>query len=412
MDNKNNNNNDDKYDEQTNPDGIINRVFFSKYTCVKKLGEGSFGMIYKAEYNREYFALKFENRKKGQGLLENEAAIMSYLKGPNIPFIKTYGYSGTYNVIVMQLLGKSLEDLFNVYKSFSLKTICMLAVQMISVLEFIHNKHIIHRDMKPDNFVMGLDDLSQHVYLLDFGLAKKYRSSRTLEQYPLVNKKKLTGTARYASINALTGYEQSRRDDLEACAYVLVYLLKGRLPWQGLQAKSKGERYKKILDKKKETTSEELCYGLPKEFERLVTYTKGLEYTEEPDYEEMKKMFREIMVRERMNWDYVYEWTTKDEIRSRKDTTLRSDDDTGIGAHVRNGSGVKGSNGDKRHSRGKGNDQAVIYHTATDGNLQTRVTTVVNNNGNGKGSNSSNNNNGKDKGREGDEDDKKCCVVF
>ena len=407
MDN-NDDNNDDKYDEQTNPDGILNRVFFSKYVCIKKLGEGSFGMIYKAEYNKEYYALKLENRKKGQNLLENEAAIMSYLKGPNIPYIKTYGYSGIYNVIVMQLLGKSLEDLFNMYKAFSLKTICMIGVQMVSVLEFIHNKHIVHRDMKPDNFVMGLDDLSQHVYLLDFGLAKKYRSSRTLEQYPLVNKKKLTGTARYASINALTGYEQSRRDDLEACGYVLIYLLKGRLPWQGLQAKSKGERYKKILDKKKDVTLEELCDGLPKEFERFITYTKGLEYTEEPNYEELKKLFRDIMARGKMNWDYVYEWTTKHEIRSRKDMTLRSEEDTNT--HVRNGStvkGYKGSNADKgninerRNTHGNAKDQTVIYHTGTDGNLHTRVTTVAHNN-----------NDNERRAREGDDDDKKCCTMF
>ena len=111
------NNNDSE--SQKNNENILNRTFFSKYKCVKKLGEGSFGMIYKAEYNNEYFALKFENRKKGQNLLEGEAEIMSYLKGPNIPYVKSYGYSGDYNILVMQLLGKSLEDLFEERKKFS-----------------------------------------------------------------------------------------------------------------------------------------------------------------------------------------------------------------------------------------------------------------------------------------------------
>ena len=121
---------------------------------------------------------------------------------------------------------------------------------MINVLEYIHNKHFVHRDLKPDNFVVGLNDLSKYLYLLDFGLAKKYRSSVTLKQYPLINKKKLTGTARYASINALRGFEQSRRDDLESAGYVLMYFLRGSLPWQGIPGKTKDERYKKILQKK------------------------------------------------------------------------------------------------------------------------------------------------------------------
>ena len=242
--------NEEKSNDSEKRDNILGNKFFGKYKCVKKLGEGSFGSIYKAEYNGNYFALKFESIEKGQNLLENEATIMEYLKGPNIPYIKLYGSTSEYNILVMQLLGKSLENIFEEKKIFSLKTVCMIGYQFVTVLEYIHNKHILHRDIKPDNFVMGLNKLSQYVYLLDFGLAKKYRSSRTLKQIPLVNRKKLTGTARYASINALRGYEHSRRDDLEAAGYVLIYFIKGRLPWQGIQVKTKEERYKKILKKK------------------------------------------------------------------------------------------------------------------------------------------------------------------
>ena len=241
----------DSSSSKSSVDDIINRIFFKKYQCIKKLGEGSFGRIYEAVYNSEHFALKFEDINSNSNLLENEASIMNYLKGPNIPFVRSYGTSGNYNILIMQLMGKSLEDLINLKKTFPIKTVCLIGYQMINVLEYIHNKHFVHRDLKPDNFVVGLNDLSKYLYLLDFGLAKKYRSSVTLKQYPLINKKKLTGTARYASINALRGFEQSRRDDLESAGYVLMYFLRGSLPWQGIPGKTKDERYKKILQKKK-----------------------------------------------------------------------------------------------------------------------------------------------------------------
>ena len=151
----------------------------------------------------------------------------------------------------MELLGKSLEDLFQEnQKKFSLKTVCLIAEQMLDRIEFIHNKNIIHRDIKPDNFVMGLQN-NYIVYILDFGLSKKYRSSRTHQHIKFCSNKKLTGTARYASINALKGCEQSRRDDLEAIGYVLMYFLRGSLPWQGLKVNRNEDRYKKIYQKKK-----------------------------------------------------------------------------------------------------------------------------------------------------------------
>ena len=188
---------------------------------------------------------------------------------------------------------------------------------------------------------MGLNKNSQYVYLLDFGLAKKYRSSSTLIQYPMNNKKKLTGTARYASINALKGYEQSRRDDLEAVEYVLMYLLRGSLSWQGLQAKNKEERYKKILQKKIEITSYDLCYGFPSEFERYVEYCKNLEYTEEPKYEILREGFQRVLKREHFKFDYIYDWTTEEDLKYRNNNHRLS---------LRNSDNLNGNvNGNKRN---------------------------------------------------------------
>ena len=314
-------------DSETN-DEIINKTYFRKYHCIKKLGQGSFGSIYKAEYNGEYFALKFEDRNKGQNLLESEAAIMNYLKGPNIPIINSFGSTVYYNILVMQLLGKSLEDIFELRKNFTLKTICMIGYQMISVLEYIHNKHIVHRDIKPDNFVMGLDEKSQYVYLLDFGLAKKYRSSITLVHFPLVNRKKLIGTARYASINASKGFEQSRRDDLESAGYVLLYFLRGSLPWQGQKVKNKDERHQKILKIKIETSVEDLCKGFPEEFAKYLEYTRNLEYEENPDYNMLRGLLKSVMRKENFSLDYIYDWTTDKEIRSRNSKITKSDYET------------------------------------------------------------------------------------
>ena len=316
--------------EQTNEDDIINKTFFNKYHCIEKIGEGSFGCIYKAEYNGEYYALKFEKIEKSQNLLENEAIMMNYLKGSNIPYVKFYGSTTNYNILVMQLLGKNLETLFEEKKPFSLKTVSMLGYQIVSILENIHNRHILHRDIKPDNFVMGINSSSQYVYLLDFGLAKKYRSSRTLKQIPLINRNKVVGTTRYLSINALKGFEHSRRDDLEAAGYVLIYLIKGHLPWQGITSKDKVDRYRKLLKRKIEITPKELCEGLPEEFEKYVSYTRGLDYYEEPDYDMLKGLFNSMMNKANYIFDYIYDWTTPKESLLRRVETYKSDIESNI----------------------------------------------------------------------------------
>ena len=320
--------NNDENNKQNSQDDILGQIFFGKYQCIEKLGQGSFGSIYKAEYNGNYYALKFEKKENNVGLLENEAIIMNYLKSPNIPHVYSFGSNSNYNILVMQLLGKSLGNIFEEKKVFSVKTVSMLGYQFVSILENIHNRHIIHRDIKPDNFVMGLNDLSQYVYIIDFGLAKKYRSSRTLEQFPFVNRRKITGTARYASINALRGYEQSRRDDLEAIGYVLIYFLKGKLPWMGIEAKTKEQKYKKILEKKIDISTKDLCEYLPEEMEIFLDYVKNLEYTENPDYEILRGYFNSMIRKEHSKLDYIYDWTTHEDRSKRKIVSSRSDLDS------------------------------------------------------------------------------------
>ena len=212
----------------------------------------------------------------------------------------------------MELLGKSLEDIFQQQqKKFTIKTVCMAGIQILDRLEFIHNKNIIHRDIKPDNFVVGLDNKSHIIYVLDFGLSKKFRSSRTHQHIKFTVNKKLTGTARYASINALKGCEQSRRDDLEAIGYMLMYFLRGNLPWQGLHVAKGEDRYKKILQKKRSTSAEELCKGFPKEFVDYINYTRNLEFEADPDYKYLRNLLVTTLAKENTKFDFWYDWVSE-----------------------------------------------------------------------------------------------------
>ncbi|KAA8523267.1 hypothetical protein F0562_009690 [Nyssa sinensis] len=156
---------------------------------------------------------------------------------------------------------------------------------------------------------MGLGRRANQVYIIDFGLAKKYRDTSTHQHIPYRENKNLTGTARYASMNTHLGIEQSRRDDLESLGYVLMYFLKGSLPWQGLKAGTKKQKYEKISERKVSTSIEALCRGYPTEFASYFHYCRSLRFDDKPDYAYLKRIFRDLFIREGFQFDYVFDWT-------------------------------------------------------------------------------------------------------
>ncbi|XP_022152650.1 casein kinase 1-like protein 2 [Momordica charantia] len=285
----------------------------NKFKLGRKIGSGSFGEIYLGTniQTNEEVAIKLENVKTKHPQLLYESKLYKILQGgTGIPNVRWFGVEGDYNVLVIDLLGPSLEDLFNFCsRKLSLKTVLMLADQMINRVEFVHSKSFLHRDIKPDNFLMGLGRRANQVYAIDFGLAKKYRDTSTHQHIPYRENKNLTGTARYASMNTHLGIEQSRRDDLESLGYVLMYFLRGSLPWQGLKAGTKKQKYEKISEKKVNTSIEALCRGYPTEFASYFHYCRSLRFDDKPDYAYLKRLFRDLFIREGFQFDYVFDWT-------------------------------------------------------------------------------------------------------
>jgi len=293
-------------------DPYINKLIFSKYLIRKKIGKGSFGIVYQGvnTSTNEKIALKVEKREKNQqGTLENEAMRLVYLQGEGIPKVYCYGNNQSHNLLVEELLGKSLEDIFNSYgKPFSLKTVCVLGIEMIKRIQSIHQKYYIHRDIKPDNFMTGRGENEKNIYIIDFGLAKKYYSVSKAQHIKFTTGKHLIGTARYCARNAHRGYEQGRRDDIESIGYVLMYFLLGVLPWQGLKIKKNEDQFEKIAEKKYTTPFEELTEGQPEEFLIFFKYIDKLNFEDQPNYIYLIGLFQTMIDKYCRECFYDFDW--------------------------------------------------------------------------------------------------------
>ncbi len=283
----------------SSPEFTVQTVF-NKFSIIRQIGKGSFGTVYLGINNKtnEKVGIKTEIQTKKQhlSLLESECQKLNTLKNIiGIPKIYEYGKIEGFNILVMELLGKSLNDLFqSQHRKFSLKTVCTLGIDMLKIIQHVHERKLIHRDIKPDNYMMGRESLKDILYLIDFGLAKKYILNNG-QHIPYKSGKNITGTARYCSIYTHLGIEQSRRDDLESIGYVLIYFLRGNLPWQGIKTKCNDKHYEKIGFVKQSTSIEVLCSDFPNEFCNYFNYVKQLEFEEDPNYNMLIELFERTL---------------------------------------------------------------------------------------------------------------------
>lgn len=269
-----------------------------------QLGAGCFGEVHRGfnteSSTKEPVAIKFEDSQGDALQLEHEANILKLLSEPSLPQgfanVFHFGREDRYFCLVMEMLGKSMEDRLQYCKGkFNVQTTVLIADQILRRIEYLHSKGVVHRDIKPENFRFGINNKIHHVYLTDVGLSKKYWLG--VKHAPMRTRLSLTGNARYASINAHRGVEQSRRDDLEAIGHMFMYFLRGNLPWSELEAEtqdSQEEKYQKIREKKEKFPLGELCKDFPKEFAEYLSYARNLDFVQKPDYDKLKADFRRV----------------------------------------------------------------------------------------------------------------------
>lgn len=303
------------------------------YSEIQLIGTGAFGNIYQCKLANprgpilskiplSLVAVKSESPTVPYSHLFREGKIYQYLyreseaRGLGKPTgvgaiygAKQCEFNGKMqNTMAMELLGPSIQQLFNRSKcQFTLQTILMVADQMLTRIQFLHSMRLLHRDVKPDNFVISPWKDDRTIYIIDFGLTKKY-ASREGVHIPYRTNKSLTGTVRFTSINIHMGSEHGRRDDLESLAYTLIYLAKGSLPWQSLDVKDKEEKHGAILEMKLKISPEELCKGLAEEFSLFLKYSRNLGFDEAPDYNYLRGLLCQLFKRNHCLYDAPYDW--------------------------------------------------------------------------------------------------------
>lgn len=295
-------------------------IIDNRYIIQQKIGKGSFGEVFigmdRTTHNS--VAIKMENKDR-KYVLAHEYEIYKELTGSKvalrIPKIFWYGNVDESRVIVMEYLGSSLEFFLQskCHGRFSLKTTLMLGIQMFEQLKNLHDNNYIHRDIKPENFLMGMGSSRSYVYLIDFGLAKRYKSKEHVHIKCNIDKK-LIGTARYASINSHKGVELSRRDDLESLMYLLIYFIKGHLPWQGINVSDREAKYAKIGELKAAIPTDRLCEGIPPELCNFLTYVKTLGFKDKPDYRYLYTQLVGVFNRIGYRFDYMYDWDSSEHV--------------------------------------------------------------------------------------------------
>ena len=294
---------------------LNDKLIFGKYKILRTIGKGCFSKVYLGINisNKKLFAIKVEKKFIENPILENEAYILFNMKGPGIPSVVSFGHFKKFKILVQTLLGKSLRKIWVENNGkLNIKDICMIAIQTLERIEYIHSKDYIHRDIKPDNFLVGNPDNSQ-IYIIDFGNARKYRSSRTKKHIKNIKQNKVFGTIFFLSLNVLRGNEQSRRDDLESLGYMYIYLYKS-LPWCTVKSKTMMDLIYKTKEIKEKLSIEQLCENMPTEMCVYMKYVRDLTFDQEPDYIFLRKLFLIILKKFELKNDNLFSWVDPNKI--------------------------------------------------------------------------------------------------